>query len=83
MNKSTGISKTGTATWTLTFKKGTHRLVCDAHPTLMRGSFERDGLHWPHRDGLKWPQPPSVSLFFYTGLSARTQSTARSSTLAC
>ena len=40
VNKSTGISKKGTTTWTLRFKKGTHRLVCDAHPTSMKGSFK-------------------------------------------
>ena len=40
VNKSTGISKTGTTTWTLTFKKGTYRFVCDPHSTSMKGSFK-------------------------------------------
>lgn len=40
VNKKTSVTKVGTTTWTLTFKKGTYRYVCDPHKTIMRGSFK-------------------------------------------
>jgi len=39
VNKKTGVSVTGTRTWTVTLKKGTYRYVCDPHATMMKGSF--------------------------------------------
>jgi plastocyanin len=40
LNKSTGVSFTGTVKWTVTLKKGTYRYVCDPHATVMKGSFK-------------------------------------------
>jgi plastocyanin len=39
LNKSTGVSFTGTIKWTVTLKKGTYKFVCDPHATIMKGSF--------------------------------------------
>jgi plastocyanin len=39
VSQSTDIEGTGDATWNVTFTDGTYRFVCDAHPTLMKGSF--------------------------------------------
>jgi plastocyanin len=41
VNKKTSLTKTGTSTWKLRFKKGkTYKFRCDAHPTVMKGSFK-------------------------------------------
>lgn len=40
VNKSTGVSKTGTVKWTVTLKKGTYKYVCDPHAAVMKGSFK-------------------------------------------
>lgn len=40
LNKSTGVSKTGTVKWTVTLKKGTYKYVCDPHAAVMKGSFK-------------------------------------------
>jgi plastocyanin len=40
VNKATRVAFHGTATWTVTFKKGkTYRFVCDPHKARMKGSF--------------------------------------------
>ena len=39
VNKSTSVSGTGTATWTVKLKKGTYKYVCDPHSSFMKGSF--------------------------------------------
>ena len=39
VNKATTVSQKVTTTWNVTLKKGTYRFVCDAHPTVMKGSF--------------------------------------------
>jgi plastocyanin len=39
VNKKTSVGATGKTTWTLTFKKGTYRFVCDPHASSMKGSF--------------------------------------------
>jgi plastocyanin len=43
-----------TVTWNLTFSDGTYRYKCDAHPTLMKGSF--------HVGALPPPPPPAPKL---------------------
>jgi plastocyanin len=40
VNKSTGVSFTGTIKWTVTLKKGTYKYVCDPHATIMHGTFK-------------------------------------------
>ena len=40
LNKSTGVSATGTKVWTVTLKKGTYKYVCDPHAAVMKGSFK-------------------------------------------
>lgn len=40
LNKRTTVRFRGTATWTVSFRKGrTYRFVCDPHATRMKGSF--------------------------------------------
>jgi plastocyanin len=39
VNKKTPVGKKATATWKLTFKKGTYRFLCDPHKS-MKGSFK-------------------------------------------
>lgn len=40
VNKDSGVRAVGTKTWTVTFKKGTYRYVCDPHASTMKGSFK-------------------------------------------
>jgi plastocyanin len=40
VNKRTSVGGTGKTTWTLTFRKGTYRFVCDPHASSMKGSFK-------------------------------------------
>lgn len=39
VNVKTGVSSTGSKTFTITLKKGTYKFVCDPHATSMKGSF--------------------------------------------
>jgi plastocyanin len=39
----TGLSYTGTKTYTITLKPGTWRFVCDPHALTMKGSFKVTG----------------------------------------
>jgi len=39
VNKATTVRFRGTATWTVTLRRGTYRFVCDPHARRMRGSF--------------------------------------------
>ena len=39
VDQATDIDFVGSATWTVTLVDGTYRFQCDAHPTLMKGSF--------------------------------------------
>lgn len=39
VNKATSVSRTGHTTWTVTFRKGSYRYMCDPHASSMRGSF--------------------------------------------
>jgi Copper binding proteins, plastocyanin/azurin family len=40
VNKKTSVGGTGKTTWTLTFRKGTYKFVCDPHASTMKGSFK-------------------------------------------
>ncbi|TMM05986.1 MAG: hypothetical protein E6G02_06305 [Actinobacteria bacterium] len=39
VDQATGVETTANTTWNVSFTDGTYRFKCDAHPTLMRGSF--------------------------------------------
>jgi plastocyanin len=39
VDQATQIADVGTTTWTVTFTDGTYRFVCDAHSSIMKGSF--------------------------------------------
>jgi len=39
VDQATDIDFVGNVTWTVTLVDGTYRFQCDAHPTLMRGTF--------------------------------------------
>ena len=39
LNKTTSVDAAVTRTWTVTFRRGTYRYVCDPHAGDMRGSF--------------------------------------------
>jgi plastocyanin len=43
LNKLTSVSYVGNKTWTVTFKAGTYKYVCDPHATVMKGSFKVTG----------------------------------------
>jgi hypothetical protein len=47
----TDVAGTGTFNWTVTITDGTYTFVCDAHPTLMKGSFTAGNVQPP-------PPPP-------------------------
>jgi plastocyanin len=40
LNKKTGVSFVGTATWNVTLKPGTYKFVCDPHRTSMKGTIK-------------------------------------------
>ena len=39
VNKATGVSASGSATWTVTLKAGKYTYVCDPHVSTMKGTF--------------------------------------------
>jgi hypothetical protein len=39
VNQATDIEGTGDVTWTVTLSDGVYNFMCDAHPTLMHGTF--------------------------------------------
>jgi hypothetical protein len=39
VSQTTDVEGTGTTTWNVTFRDGTYRFQCDAHPTIMKGTF--------------------------------------------
>jgi len=39
VDKATDVETTANTTWDVTFTNGTYRYVCDAHPTVLHGSF--------------------------------------------
>jgi hypothetical protein len=39
VDQATAVETTAEAVWNVTFRDGTYRYLCDAHPTTMRGSF--------------------------------------------
>jgi hypothetical protein len=73
VDKATDIETTANTTWDVTVTDGTYRFVCDAHPTLMRGSFTAGTV--------TTPPPPPKKLVAQVGprrtIAVRTSSGAR------
>jgi hypothetical protein len=51
VSQATDIEFVGSVTWTVTFTDGTYKYVCDAHPSLIHGSFTVGAVSSP-------PPPP-------------------------
>jgi hypothetical protein len=58
VDQATDIEFIGNATWTVTLVDGTYRFQCDAHPTLMRGTF---GVGTASSPPPPPPPPPPVT----------------------
>lgn len=43
VDEDSGVSETGTSTWTVTFEAGSYGFVCDPHASQLNGSFEVTG----------------------------------------
>jgi hypothetical protein len=57
VDQATDVAGMGTFTWTVTITDGTYTFVCDAHPTLMKGSFTAGNVPPPPP-----PPPPAGKL---------------------
>jgi hypothetical protein len=57
VDRATDVEGMGTFTWTVTITDGTYTFVCDAHPTLMKGSFTAGNVPPPPP-----PPPPAGKL---------------------
>jgi len=57
VDQATDVAGMGTFTWTVTIVDGTYTFVCDAHPTLMKGSFTAGNVPPPPP-----PPPPAGKL---------------------
>ena len=57
IDQATDVEGMGTFTWTVTITDGTYTFVCDAHPTLMKGSFTAGNVPPPPP-----PPPPAGKL---------------------
>jgi plastocyanin len=43
VDEDSGVSETGTSTWTVTFEAGSYHFQCDPHASQMNGDFEVTG----------------------------------------
>jgi len=57
IDQATDVEGMGTFTWTVTITDGTYTFLCDAHPTLMKGSFTAGNVQPPPP-----PPPPAGKL---------------------
>jgi hypothetical protein len=57
IDQATDVEGMGTFTWTVTITDGTYTFICDAHPTLMKGSFTAGNVPPPPP-----PPPPAGKL---------------------
>jgi hypothetical protein len=57
VDQATDVEGMGTFTWTVTITDGTYTFICDAHPTLMKGSFTAGNVPPPPP-----PPPPAGKL---------------------
>jgi hypothetical protein len=84
VSQATDIEFVGSATWTVTFTDGTYKYNCDAHPSLMHGSFTVGTVSSPPPPPPK-PKPKAKKLLGSVGpgasIAIRTASGARATHL--
>jgi hypothetical protein len=68
VSQATDVEGVGAVTWTVTFTDGTYRYVCDAHPSLMHGSFTVGTVSSPPPPP---PKPKAKKLLGSVGPGAR------------
>jgi hypothetical protein len=68
VSQATDVEGVGAVTWTVTFTDGTYRYVCDAHPSLMHGSFTVGAVSSPPPPP---PKPKAKKLLGSVGPGAR------------
>jgi hypothetical protein len=68
VSQATDVEFVGSATWTVTFTDGTYKYVCDAHPSLMHGSFTVGTVSSPPPPP---PKPKAKKLLGSVGPGAR------------
>jgi hypothetical protein len=82
VSQATDVESVGTATWTVTFTDGTYKYVCDAHPSIMHGSFTVGTVSSPPPPP---PKPKAKKLLGSVGpgasIALRTASGARAKRL--
>jgi len=62
VDQATGVDNIVDTTWTVTFVDGTYTFQCDAHPTLMHGSFTVGAVTTPTPVQLKGSVGPGRSI---------------------
>jgi hypothetical protein len=68
VSEATDIEFVGTVTWTVTFTDGTYKYVCDAHTSIMHGSFTVGTVSTPPPPP---PKPKAKKLLGSVGPGAR------------
>ena len=68
VSQATDVESVGSATWTVTFTDGTYKYVCDAHPSIMHGSFTVGTVSSPPPPP---PKPKAKKLLGSVGPGAR------------
>jgi plastocyanin len=85
VSQATDIEFVGTVTWTVTFTDGTYKYVCDAHPSIMHGSFTVGTVSSPPPPPPPAPKPKAKKLLGAVGpgasIALRTASGARATHL--
>jgi len=85
VSQATDIEFVGSVTWTVTFTDGTYKYNCDAHPSLMHGSFTVGAVSSPPPPPPPAPKPKAKKLLGSVGpgasIALRTASGARAKQL--
>jgi len=77
VDQATDVETTAQTTWNVTFTDGTYRFLCDAHPTLMRGSFTSGTVVTPPPvKKLVAQVGPRTTIFLKTATGARVKQLA-------
>jgi len=77
VDQATGVETTGTVTWTVTLTDGSYTYRCDAHPTLMKGSFTVGSVTAPPPKPKPKALPKLVGSVGASSISLTTPSGAR------